>query len=272
LAAVLEAIRGRDPAALREAAPASRVAIERVHPPDYVDRLQALSATGGAMLDSDTFLSSGSFEAARAAAGAALAAVEHAHQTGENAFAAIRPPGHHALRDTAMGFCFLANAVLAAREAQVLGRAKILIVDWDVHHGNGTQALIERDATIRFVSLHQWPHYPGTGAATERGVGNVFNLPRPAGLPPEEYRRDLLQGIGSALHGWSPNLVLVSAGYDSMRNDPLGGFTLEPVHYAEVIAALRGCCAGVPIVGLMEGGYAPERLAAGVLATLEALA
>lgn len=170
-----------------------------------------------------------------------------------------------------MGFCLLANAVIAAREAQALGREQVLIVDWDVHHGNGTQALIERDPSVRFVSLHQWPHYPGTGAAAERGVGNVFNLPRPAGLPAEQYVGDLEQGIASALAGWQPDLILISAGYDSMRGDPLGGFTLEPPHYADLVRFLRGRCAGVPIVGLLEGGYVPERIAAGVLATLGAM-
>ncbi len=145
------------------------------------------------MLDPDTFLSSASFEAARAGAGAALGALRHALETGRHAFAAIRPPGHHALRETAMGFCFFGNVVVAAREAQALGDQDVLIVDWDVHHGNGTQALVEQDPTIRFVSLHQWPHYPGTGAAAERGVGNVFNVPRPPGLAPEEYVDDLGQ-------------------------------------------------------------------------------
>lgn len=272
LRAVQEAILARDPRALREAEPASRSALERVHPPAYLDRLEGLARSGGAMLDPDTFLSTASYEAARAAAGAVLAALAHAVEGGGHAFAAIRPPGHHALADTAMGFCLLANAVITAREAQARGRRRVLIVDWDVHHGNGTQALVERDETIRFVSLHQWPHYPGTGAATERGVGNVFNLPRPAGRPPGTYVADLLDGIARALDRWSPDLVLISAGYDSLRGDPLGGFTLEPEHYAELVAGLRARAPGVPIVGCLEGGYAPERLAAGVLATLEALA
>lgn len=257
---------------LREAGPASRTALERVHPAGYLDRLARLAAGGGAMLDPDTFLSAASYRAACAGAGAALAALRHAHETGTHAFAAIRPPGHHALAETAMGFCFLANAVIAAREAQALGLGRVLIVDWDVHHGNGTQALVERDPTIRFVSLHQWPHYPGTGPANERGVGNVFNLPRPPGLLPAQYVADLEEGVRAALTGWTPDVILISAGYDSMRGDPLGGFTLEPEHYAGLAAFLRTHCPEVPIVGLMEGGYDPDRLASGVLATLEALA
>ncbi len=266
-----EAIRARDANALREADPASLEALERVHPREYIDRLERLAASGGAMLDADTFLSGASFDAARAGAGAALAAVRHALDSGTHAFAAIRPPGHHALRDTAMGFCFFGNAVIAAREAQARGRSRVVIVDWDVHHGNGTQALIERDPSIRFVSLHQWPHYPGTGAAAERGVGNVFNLPRPPGLSPRAYVEDLRGGIERALLDWRPGVILISAGYDSLRGDPLGGFTLEPEHCAELVGFLRRVAPEVPIIGLMEGGYLPERLAAGVLATLEAL-
>lgn len=266
-----QAILARDPHALRESAPAPRGALERVHPERYLDLLEGIATSGGGLVDSDTPMSRGSFEAAVWAAGAAIDAVRHAHEGKGNAFAAIRPPGHHALRETAMGFCFLANAVVGAREAQSLGRGRVLIVDWDVHHGNGTQALVEPDASIRFVSMHQWPLYPGTGAATERGVGNVFNLPRTPGLPPEQYVGDLRDGIGSALDGWSPDLILISAGYDSMLGDPLGGFTLEPEHYAELVSHLRERCPAAPIVGLMEGGYDPARLAAGVLATLEAL-
>jgi acetoin utilization deacetylase AcuC-like enzyme len=149
--------------------------------------------------------------------------------------------------------------------------ARILIVDWDVHHGNGTQALVELDPSIRFISLHQSPHWPGTGAASERGVGNVFNLPRPPGLAPEEYLDDLGRTILVSTEDWKPDLVLISAGYDSMRGDPLGGFTLEPEHYAELVHRLEQAAPETPIVGLMEGGYIPERLAAGVVATLEAL-
>jgi acetoin utilization deacetylase AcuC-like enzyme len=188
-----------------------------------------------------------------------------------HAFAAIRPPGHHALAARAMGFCFLANAVIAAREAQVLGRKRILIVDWDVHHGNGTQSLVERDASIRYVSLHEWPAYPGTGAAIERGVGNVFNVPRAAGLAPERYVADLTEAILAATDGWQPDLVLISAGYDAMSGDPLGGFTLEPGHYGALMETLLARCPGQPVVGLLEGGYNPSRLADGVIATLRAL-
>jgi acetoin utilization deacetylase AcuC-like enzyme len=170
-----------------------------------------------------------------------------------------------------MGFCLVNNAVVAARHAQRLGRDRVLIVDWDVHHGNGTQALVETDPTIRFVSLHQHPWYPGTGLAGERGVGNVFNIPRGPGEPPERYVEDLWSAIVTATTEWPPDLVVISAGFDAMHGDPLGGFTLEPEHYAEWTRRLRERWPGIPIVGVLEGGYRPERLAAGVMAHLLAL-
>jgi len=261
-----------DPNALREAAIAPCAALERVHPSAYLEFLRGFAERGGGALgEQDMIVSPASFSAAIAAAGAALAAVRHACDGQGNAFAAVRPPGHHALAEQAMGFCLLGNAVIAAREAQTLGRRRVLIVDWDVHHGNGTQALVEQDPSIRFVSMHQWPLYPGTGAASERGVGNVFNVPRPPGLPPDRYVADLLAAVAEARSDWSPDLLIVSAGYDSMRGDPLGGFTLEPEHYALLCEALRSGSPSAPIVGLLEGGYAPALMAEGVLATLRAL-
>jgi acetoin utilization deacetylase AcuC-like enzyme len=254
-----------------EAPTAPVAALRRVHAPGYLDVLVSLANRGGGTLDPDTRMNKASWDAACRAAGAALAAVRHADGGHGHAFAAIRPPGHHALAARAMGFCLLANAVIAAREAQVLGRRQILIVDWDVHHGNGTQALVELDPSIRYVSLHEWPAYPGTGAASERGVGNVFNVPRAPGLPPERYVADLREAILAATNGWTPDLVLVSAGYDSMRGDPLGGFTLEPPHYPMLVETLLARCPGRPLVGVLEGGYNPGRLADGVIATLRAL-
>jgi acetoin utilization deacetylase AcuC-like enzyme len=161
--------------------------------------------------------------------------------------------------------------VVAAREAQRYGRERILIVDWDVHHGNGTQAFVERDETIRFVSLHQHPWYPGTGMAEERGVGNIFNVPRGPGAPASRYVDDLWAAVVAATGGWAPDMVLISAGYDTMAGDPLGGFTLESAHYAELTVRLRERLPAAPIVGLLEGGYIPERIAEGVAATIAAL-
>ena len=254
-----------------EGAPAGRAAIERVHPAQYVDRLEAVAAAGGGALDPDTFLGPASWESVLASAGVAVGAVERGIAQG-TAFGATRPPGHHALADQAMGFCFVNNVVIAARHAQALGCARVLIVDWDVHHGNGTQALVEADSGVRFVSMHQYPWYPGTGAAHERGVGNVFNVPRPGGLPRATYVRDLLAAVDAALIGWTPDLLLISAGFDSLAGDPLGEFTLEAEDIAHWTTVLRERMAGRPVVGVLEGGYRLDLLAKGVSAHIRALA
>jgi acetoin utilization deacetylase AcuC-like enzyme len=272
--AVLDVLRHPDMASLVrlvEGVPAGRAAIERVHPAAYLDSLEAMAARGGGALDADTFLGSSSWESVLASAGVALTAVERGLSDG-TAFGATRPPGHHALATQAMGFCFLNNVVIAARHAQALGCARVLIVDWDVHHGNGTQALVEADPTIRFVSMHQYPWYPGTGAADERGVGNVFNVPRPGGLPRATYVRDLLTAVDAALAGWTPDALLISAGFDSLAGDPLGEFTLEPGDIAQWTAALRERMRGRPVIGVLEGGYRLDLLAAGARAHVRALA
>src|SRR5919198_39280 len=241
------------------------------HPAPYLDGLERLAGAGGGALDADTVMSAASWNAALAAAGAAIGAVECGVARG-TAFAATRPPGHHALATRAMGFCLINNVVVAARHAQQLGNARVLIVDWDVHHGNGTQALVERDPSLRYVSMHQYPWYPGTGAAGERGVGNVFNVPRPPGLPRETYVRDLLAAADEALTGWRPDLLLVSAGFDSLAGDPLGGFTLEPEDMAHWTTAFRERVAPAPVVGVLEGGDRLDLLAGGVRAHVRALA
>jgi len=254
-----------------EAQPASRESLERVHPAGYLDRLERLAAAGGALLDADTVLGPRSWAAACAAAGVALGAVERGLARG-SAFGATRPPGHHALAARAMGFCFVNNVVVAARHAQRLGCERVLIVDWDVHHGNGTQALVESDSSLRYVSLHQSPWYPGTGGGAERGVGNVFNVPRPGRLPRATYVADLLAAVDRALAEWRPDLVLVSAGFDSLAGDPLGEFTLEPEDVATWTSALRERAGRAPVVGVLEGGYDLDLLAAGARAHVRALA
>lgn len=254
-----------------QASPAPREALEAVHPPAYLAMLESLARRGGGMLDPDTIMGPSSWDAALGGAGAVLAATRHALAGDGHAFAAVRPPGHHCLADRAMGFCLLANLVIAARAAQRAGAARVLIVDWDVHHGNGTQALVESDPGIRMVSLHEAPGWPGTGAATERGVGNIFNVPRPAGLSPETYLEDLWSAVEAATDRWAPDLVLISAGFDAMRGDPLGGFTLEPGHYAEWTRRIRTRLPRAPIASALEGGYRPARLAEGVMAHLDAL-
>ena len=253
-----------------EASPAGRPSLERVHPARYVDMLETLAAGGGGALDGDTFMGPRSWESILASAGVAMGAAEQAMESG-GAFGVTRPPGHHALADRAMGFCFLNNVVLAARHAQARGCARALIVDWDVHHGNGTQALVERDPSIRFVSMHQYPWYPGTGAADERGVGNVFNVPRAGGLPRAVYFRDFLAGVDAALENWHPDILLISAGFDSLAGDPLGEFTLEPDDISRWTEALRARIGTRPIVAVLEGGYRLDGLAAGVVALVRGL-
>ena len=272
LRVLLERARAESGVEVQEAPAASVEPILAVHPRHYLDSLAATSTRGGGALFLDTVANDASWSAVLGAVGAVLAAVDHALGAPGHAFAAVRPPGHHALASRAMGFCLVANAVVAARHAQRSGAGRVLIVDWDVHHGNGTQALMEHDGTIRYVSLHQHPWYPGTGMAEERGVGNVFNVPRGPGAPAARYVDDLWAAIVAATRGWRPDLVLVSAGFDAMRGDPLGGFTLEPAHYADVTRRLREHLPDVPIVGLLEGGYVPSRLADGVLAHILALA
>jgi acetoin utilization deacetylase AcuC-like enzyme len=272
LQAILARLRQDPTANLEQAPPATLEPLLAVHPRVYLATLEGMSARGGGALFLDTILSRDSWAAVLGGTGALLAALDHALRGEGHAFAAIRPPGHHALAARGMGFCLVNNVVVAARHAQRTGRKRVLIVDWDVHHGNGTQALVETDPTIRYVSLHQHPWYPGTGAADERGVGNIFNVPRGPGKPPELYVGDLWSAIVAATTDWTPDLLLVSAGFDAMAGDPLGGFTLEPEHYFDLTTRLRERLPAVPIVGTLEGGYIPQRLAQGVAAHLRGLA
>ncbi len=259
----------RTPVEWHRAKPAEMGHLLAVHSQDHLERLRALAARGGGWLDADTGTNRHSLEAAIHAAGAAIDAARFALE-GSAAFALVRPPGHHAARDRAMGFCLINNVVVAAYWALSVGLQRVLIIDWDVHHGNGTQSLVERDARIRYVSLHQWPLYPGTGLKEERGVGNVFNLPRPPGLPRDRYVTDLDAAVDRATSGWPPELILISAGFDGMAGDPLAGFTLEPSDYATWVANWRAL--GSPIASVLEGGYLPHRIAEAAAAHLAALA
>ena len=271
LRVLLDRVRSDGAAEVREAPPRGLDDLLAVHPRRLSPESRGDERRGGGALFLDTILNGASWAAVLGATGAALAAVDSALAGKGNCFAAVRPPGHHALAARGMGFCLTNTVVVSARHAQRSGRARVLIVDWDVHHGNGTQALLETDPTIRYVSLHQHPWYPGTGMADERGVGNIFNVPRGPGRPPDLYVADLWAAIVASTDGWAPDLVIVSAGFDAMLGDPLGGFTLEPEHYAELTRRLRERLAPAPIVGLLEGGYIPDRLADGVLAHLGAL-
>ena len=236
------------------------------HGRDYIEQVRALVESGGGRLDADTVVSEGSWDAATAGAGAVLDALDFSFGTGpRRSFCAVRPPGHHALRDRAMGFCLFGNVALGAHYArEKYGVERVLIVDWDVHHGNGTQALVEHERDIHFVSMHQWPWYPGTGAAEDRGPHrNVWNVPMRAGLPPQTYVDALRAAIDGATDGFTPDMVLISAGFDSMAGDPLGAFTLEYEHFDALTRFLvdrADAWCGGRIVSALEGGYAPERL------------
>jgi acetoin utilization deacetylase AcuC-like enzyme len=256
---------------------ASEDEIALAHDSTYIRAVRDLVIAGGGHLDPDTVASEGSWDAATAGAGCVLDAIDMAMDgRAARAFCAVRPPGHHAVRDRAMGFCLFGNVALGAHYARSRhGLERVLIVDWDVHHGNGTQALVEREADIHFVSMHQWPWYPGTGAAADRGPHqNVWNVPMRASLPPEEYVAALLRAVDEATRGFTPDLVLVSAGFDSLRGDPLGGFTLELEHVArlttEIVDRAKAWCAG-RVVSALEGGYAPDRLGQACVTHMRAL-
>lgn len=248
------------------------------HDAAYVALVRRASERGGGRLDADTVVSEGSWDAAAAGAGSALDAVDMAFDSrATRSFVAVRPPGHHALRAAGMGFCIFGNVALAAHYARARhGAQRVLIVDWDVHHGNGTQALVEHEAAIRFVSVHQWPWYPGTGAAEDRGPHrSVWNVPMAAALAPERYVEALERAVDDATSGgWTPDLVLISAGFDSLRGDPLGGFTLELEHIDRLTRSLveraEAWCGG-RVVSVLEGGYAPQQVGGASVAHLRAL-
>jgi acetoin utilization deacetylase AcuC-like enzyme len=232
-------------------------------------------------LDADTRVSGASWEAALASVGAGIAAARAvAERRIENAFVAARPPGHHATPDRAMGFCLFNNLAVTARWLQAAGHAeRVLVVDWDVHHGNGTQDVFYQDPSVFFLSVHQWPHYPGTGAATETGVGKgegtTLNVPLPAGTPRREYLEVFDRALGDAVERFRPDFVLVSAGFDVLAGDPLGGMLLEPedLHTMtrRIVEVGAASCEG-RVVALLEGGYVPQRLGTGVIAVIRALA
>ncbi|MGE0184764.1 MAG: histone deacetylase family protein [Hyphomonadaceae bacterium] len=279
LQAVLDALEGMD--LDRRAAPLADVAaLTRVHPPDYVAALEpafAEAAQTRVRLDPDTFLSAGSREAAYRAAGACVAAVD-AVMAGESemAFCAVRPPGHHAEPTAAMGFCIFNNVAVAALHAlEAHGLARVAVVDFDVHHGNGTQSVAEKDARLFFASTHQSPLYPGTGFADETGVaGNVVNAPLPAYAGSAAWRAAMETRVLPALDAFAPELILVSAGFDAHKADPLAQMELETEDFAWAGRELRKRalqhCKG-RLVSTLEGGYDLPALAGSAAAYLAAL-
>jgi acetoin utilization deacetylase AcuC-like enzyme len=279
LRAVLEALDTPEFARLdrREAPEASLDDIARVHPRGFVERmLAAVPAAGHVGIDADTILSPASGRAALRAAGAVVAAVD-AVVAGEadNAFCAVRPPGHHAEPLRAMGFCLFNNVAIGAlRAREVHGLARVAVIDFDVHHGNGTQACFYDDASLFYASTHQFPLYPGTGAARETGLGNIVNVPLPPLAGSAEFRLGVDRQILPALDRFQPEMVLISAGFDAHRSDPLAQLLLDEADYTWITEHLLEIArqhAGGRVVATLEGGYDLAALGASAAAHVRVL-
>jgi acetoin utilization deacetylase AcuC-like enzyme len=246
-----------------------------VHDHRYVAAVEAFCAAGGGQLDPDTSAAPGSWATARRSAGAVLGAID-ALRAGECdlAFAAGRPPGHHAVRDRAMGFCLFNNAAVGAAKLAAAGE-KVAIVDWDVHHGNGTQDIFYDSPDVLYVSTHESPLYPGTGLLRETGAGGgagtTLNLPFPAGTAGDTYRAAFDQVVVPVVERFAPDWLIISAGFDAHRNDPLAGLELSSADYADLATRLQSLVPARRVIVVLEGGYDAEALTFGVGATLSAL-
>jgi acetoin utilization deacetylase AcuC-like enzyme len=264
----------------REAPLAKAEAVLALHSQAHLDRIEAFIAQGGGRIDEDTVVNQGSWEAAWRSAGAACAAVDSVLLgTARHAFSTTRPPGHHALAEQVMGFCLFANAAIAARHAQVAhGLRKVAILDWDVHHGNGSQAAFYSDPTVFVAGSHQAPHWPGTGAAEETGegagLGFTLNCPLAEGSGDAEILKAWRERIGPALRDFGPELLVVSAGYDAHALDPLGGLEVSTAGFAELTTLVQSwaheLCGG-RLVLLLEGGYHLQALADSATASAKVL-
>jgi len=261
----------------RKAPEAALDDLERVHPRRHVERiLGAVPKSGHVGIDADTILSPASGAAALRAAGAVVAAVDAVvSKEADNAFCAVRPPGHHAEPQRAMGFCLFNNAAIGAlRAREVHGLARVAVVDFDVHHGNGTQAAFETDGSLFYASTHQYPLYPGTGAASETGVGNIVNVPLRPMSGSGQFRLGMTQRVLPALDAFRPDLVLVSAGFDAHKNDPLAQLLLEEGDYTWVTEKLLEIAcrhADGRLIATLEGGYDLAALGASVAAHVRVL-
>jgi acetoin utilization deacetylase AcuC-like enzyme len=255
---------------------ASEEQLLRVHDAAYIESLGHLAGRSG-YLDSDTYLSPGSVPAARRAAGSAVALVESLHANrARTGFALPRPPGHHALTDRAMGFCILNNVAVAAAHARALGRERVLVLDWDVHHGNGTEAMFYSDPTVLVVSLHQYPNYPGTGAAHDLGRGDGrghnVNLPLPPGATDSVYAAAFERLVLPVIEAFAPDFALVSCGFDAHQRDPLAQMELSAGGFASMTTSLlRGLPERCPLGLVLEGGYDLQALTESSRAVAEVL-
>ena len=264
----------------RTPTPASFEAVTRVHDPAYVERVRTMAERGGGSLDPDTVVSAGSYEAALLAAGAGLQAIDQVLATGERGFLLVRPPGHHARPGRGMGFCLFNNIAVAALHAlEERGLRRVLIVDWDVHHGNGTQETFYADPRVLFVSMHMSPHYPGTGAADEVGAGRAagctVNVPLRGGCGDGAVAQVFALLVEPLTRAFRPELILASSGYDSQAGDPLGGLAYSQPAFQWMAAELGRLAEEVGAAGpvcFLEGGYDPEMLGRSVVATVRGLA
>jgi acetoin utilization deacetylase AcuC-like enzyme len=259
-----------------EAEEVARADLLSVHAAGYLDQIVAHDQAGGRIhLDPDTSMGPGSLRAARRAAGAVIQAVRQvAAGEAERVFCAVRPPGHHALPARAMGFCLFANVAAAAKAAQKAGLTRVAVADFDVHHGNGTQAIFETDENLFLASVHEYPAYPGSGAAEETGRGNIANAPVAPGAEPSTWRA-AFEGLVDQIDAFAPDLLIISAGFDAHARDPLSRQSLEAEDYAWATRALVGLAearCGGRIVSSLEGGYDLQGLGDSVVAHVRALA